>query len=225
VGDDELVDRIIGALTMKNYVLGLAALGAFGLGLAGCGGSNGSLPTFNAAGLATPLPTNPPASAASYVQIELLSRPAVKEVFENFNDHKITNAVEPYAGSPADPLQAEIKAIENTVRPPAGNANFGAALQSILYPNEYIVDLSDTTDKASYLGVETGGATGGKFGGRDPGDDVIAISLGAAFGNTLVKLGVQPEDNEENACIAAENVLQSPAQARTNTFPYLAGPH
>ncbi len=38
-----------------------------------------------------------------------LGRPAVKEVFENFNDHKTTNAVEPYAGSPADPLQSEIK--------------------------------------------------------------------------------------------------------------------
>jgi hypothetical protein len=210
---------------MLKYVLCLAALGALGLGVAGCNSSNSAVPTGTAAGLATPLPTNPPASAATYVQIELLSRPAVKEVFENFNDHKVTNAVEPYAGSPADPLQAEIKATENTVRPPAGNANFGAALQSVLYPNVYIVDLSDTTDKASYLGVETGGATGGKFGGRDPGDDVIGISLGAAFGSTLVKLGVQPEDNEENACISAENVTQSPSQARTGTFPYLAGPH
>jgi hypothetical protein len=210
---------------MTNYVLRLATLGALGLGLAGCNSSNSAVPAGTAAGLATPLPTNPPARTATYVQIELLSRPAVKEVFENFNDHKITNAVEPYAGSPADPLQAEIKATENTVRPPAGNANFGAALQSVLYPNVYIVDLSNTTDKASYLGVETGGATGGKFGGRVPGDDVIGISLGAAFGSTLVKLGVQPEDNEENACIAAENVTQSPTQARTNTFPYLAGPH
>ncbi|MDB5043343.1 MAG: hypothetical protein JWN27_4069 [Candidatus Eremiobacteraeota bacterium] len=210
---------------MLKYVFGLAALGALGLGLAGCNGSNSSVPTVSPTGLATPLPTNPPTGAASYVQIELLSRPAVKEVFENFNDHKITNAVEPYVGSPADPLQAEIKATENTVRPPTGNANFGAALQSVLYPNVYVVDLSNTTDKASYLGVETGGATGGKFGGRDPGDDVIGISLGAAFGSTLVKLGVQPEDNQENACISAENVTQSPTQARTNTFPYLAGPH
>ena len=210
---------------MLKYIFSLTAIGALGLGLAGCGGSNSAVPTVGSTGLATPLPTNPPASAASYVQIELLSRPAVKEVFENFNDHKITNAVEPYAGSPADPLQAEIKATENTVRPPAGNANFGAALQSVLYPNVYIVDLSNTTDRATYLGVETGGATGGKFGGRDPGDDVIGISLGVAFGNTLVKLGVQPEDNEENACISAENVTQSPSQTRTSTFPYLAGPH
>ena len=211
---------------MNKYLIGLA-IAACGVAAAGCS-SSGSTPNpaiIPGGGLATPLPTNPPASSTSYVQIELLSRPAVKEAFENFNDHKTTNAVEPYAGTPADPLKAEIKATEDTVRPPSGAADYGAALQSVLYPNVYIVDLSDTADKASYLGVETGGATGGKFGGRDPNDDVIAISLGAAFGNTLAKLGVQPEDNEENACIAAENVAQNPTQMKTSTFPYLAGPH
>ena len=213
---------------MKNPVLGLVALGALGLTLAACNSSNTtSVPTFSSVGLATPLPTNPPTSTQSYVQIELLSRPAVKEALENFNDHKTTNAVEPYAGSPTDPLQAEIKSTEDTVRPPNSGAgtDFGAALQSILYPNEIAVNLANTTDKASYLGVETGGATGGTFGGRDINDDVINISLGALFGKTLVALKVQPEDNEENYCLSQENVTQNPSQQKSAVFPYLATPH
>src|ERR1700684_3366335 len=100
---------------MKNSVIGLVALGALSLGLAACNGNSsvnltGRGTGTGASALATPLPTNPPASTAAYVQVELLARPAVKEVFENFNDHKTTNAVEPYVGSPAAPLQAGIKA-------------------------------------------------------------------------------------------------------------------
>ena len=202
---------------------------AVAVGLSACNGGSASAPPFNSGstGLATPLPTNPGPSTQSYVQIELLSRPAVKEVFENFVDHKTTNAVEPYAGAPADPLPGEIKAFENTVRPPnaAVGSNYGAALASVLYPNVYSVDLSNTTDKASYLGIETGGATGGKFGGRDLGDDVVNISLGALFGKTLPALGVQPEDNEENNCLSQENITQGASQAKLGSFPYLANPH
>lgn len=218
---------------MKTSIIGLVALGALSLGLAACGNNNNtSLPVLgNGNGLATPLPTNPPTSTQSYVQIELLSRPAVKEALESFNDHKVTNSVEPYAGSPTDPLQSDIAATEDLLRPPSSSAgsDYGKALQKVLYPNEIAVDLSNTTDKASYLGVETGGATGGKFGGRDIADDVINIDLGALFGNTLAKLGVQPEDNEENNCLSQQSAdvktLQRSTQANTGTFPYLSPPH
>ena len=202
---------------MTRSFLGLVALGgALGLGLAARNGGGTTSPPINTG---TKIP--------SYVQIELLARPAVKEVFENFTDHATTNAVEPYAGSPSDPLQAEIASTENALRPPnaALGTNYGNALASILYPNEYAVDLSNVTDKASYLGVETGGATGGKFGGRDLADDVVGISLGALFGGTLPALGVQPEDHEENGCIATENLAQNASQAKSTTFPYLASPH
>jgi Domain of unknown function (DUF4331) len=211
---------------MNKYVFGLAAAATLAIGLIGCNNSRSVPPgPGNNGGLAAPLPTNPPTSTASFVQIELLARPAVKEVFENFNDHKTTNAVEPYVGSPADPLQAEIKAFEDTVRPPKGPLDYGATLATILYPNEIAADLSNTTDRASYLGVETGGATGGKFGGRDLSDDVVGISLGALFGNTLSSLGVIGDDGEENAWLAAEHVAQNPNQAKTTTFPYAAVPH
>jgi len=195
---------------VKTSIIGLVALGALSLGLAACGNNNNtSLPVLGPGnGLATPLPTNPPTSTASYAQIELLSRPAVKEALESFNNHKVTNTVEPYVGSPADPLQNEIMATEDLVRPPnsAVGSDYGKVLQKILYPNEIAVDLSNTTDKASYLGVETGGATGGKFGGRDIADD-----------------------NEENNCISQQSpdvkTLQRPTQANIGTFPYLSPPH
>lgn len=215
---------------MRYPIIGLSALGALAFGLVACNGGTVTTAPFNTTGgggstFASPNPTNPPTSTQSYIQIELLARPAVKEVFENFNDHKTTNAVEPYAGSPADPLQAEIKSFEDTVRPPKAGLDYGATLQTILYPNELVANLGDTTDNASYLGVETGGATGGKFGGRDLSDDVVDISLGALFGNTLSKLGVIGDDGEENACLSNEHVAQNPTQAKGTTFPYAAVPH
>ena len=214
----------------EESVIGLAALGALGFGLAGCNGGIGHAPALNTGSASRDAAADEPddTDRQRIMQIELLSRPAVKEAFENFNDHKITNKVEPYAGSPADPLQAEIKATEDTLRPPkstpGGAADYGAALQSILYPNEIAVNLA-SADKASYLGVETGGATGGKFGGRDINDNVIDISLGAAFGTTLSALNVQPDDGQENNCISKQNVAQAASQQKTGTFPYLAPPH
>jgi hypothetical protein len=216
---------------MKTFIFGITALGALGLGLAGCNGGATNVPPLNTgpSALATPLPANPATPSGAYVQIELLARPAVKEALESFNNHKVTNKVEPYVGSPADPLQGEIKATVDLLRPPKNGADFGAALQGVLYPNEIAADLSNTTDKASYLGVETGGATGGKFGGRDIADDVINIDLGAIFGNTLVALGLQPEDNQENACLSQQSpdvkTLQRPSQASIGVFPYLSPPH
>ncbi|MBV8152356.1 MAG: DUF4331 family protein [Candidatus Eremiobacteraeota bacterium] len=164
-------------------------------------------------------------AAQTYTQIELLSRPAVKELFEKFVDHQTTNAAEPYN----DPtLQGEIQTFTDALRPPNASlgSDYGKALQSVLYPNEMIADVSQT-GKAAYLGNETKGATGGgsTFGGRDLADNVIDISLGAVFGNTLGALGLQPEDNEENNCLTSQHLSQNPSQANTGTFPYLSPPH
>lgn len=195
---------------MKTTLATLVAAGGLGLALAACG--SGSSTNY------TPVPPH-----GTYQQIELLSRPAVKELFEKFVDHQTTNAAEPYN----DPtLQGEIQTFTDALRKPntTVGSDYGKALASVLYPNEYAVDLSQS-GPASYLGIETGGATGGKFGGRAVTDDVIGISLGAVFGNTLSALGVQPEDNEENNCLSAEHVAQNATQVPTATFPYLAAPH
>jgi hypothetical protein len=193
-----------------KQTLGILALGALSLGLASCGGGNS-------------VSTKPVPVTTGYTQIEVLSRPAVKELFEKFVDHQTTNAAEPYN----DPtLQGEIQTLTDALRPPntAVGSDYGKALAGILYPNEMTADLSQA-GVASYLGVETGGATGGKFGGRALTDDVIDISLGAVFGNTLSALKVQPEDNEENNCISKDNVAMNASQAPSAVFPYLHTPH
>ncbi|MGP6159617.1 MAG: DUF4331 family protein [Vulcanimicrobiaceae bacterium] len=190
----------------KSFIL-LATLG--GLTLAACSSGGGS-------------PSTPPAGSNKYVQIERLARPAVKELTERFVDHQITNAAEPYN----DPtLQNSIQTFVNAFRSNGngGTPNYGATVASILYPDEYAVDLSQS-GKASYLGVETGGATGGKFGGRALTDDVIDISLGAVFGSTLSALGLAPDDGNENNCLTKQNVTQRSSQYQSG-FPYLAAPH
>jgi hypothetical protein len=182
---------------------------------AGCSGGSNAPPAPQ------PIPTSP---AGQYTQIERLARPAVKELFERFVDHQISNAAEPYN----DPtLQGEIASFTDALRPPKNGADYGKTLQSILYPDEYTVDLSQTGG-AAYLGNETGGATsstGSKFGGRAVTDDVVTISLGATFGNTLPKLGLVADDGQENNCLSKQNVTQSSTQVPGATFPYVAAPH
>jgi hypothetical protein len=163
-------------------------------------------------------PGPPAPGPASYTQIERLSRPAVKEVFERFVDHQISNAVEPYN----DPtIKTSIQTVEDVLRPPnaALGSDYGKFLAKVLYPDEYAVDVSKTTQ--SFLGYEVAG----NFGGRNPNEDVVGVELSVLFGHTLAVLKLQPEDNEENNCLSAQNVAQLPSQATTGTFPYLAKPH
>ena len=193
----------------KNSILNALTLGGLALSLSACGGSN-----------------NPstPVNHTSYVQFERLARPAVKELFETFVNHQVTNGVEPYN----DPtLQGSIIAFTNTFRASTYGAALGGApggTAGVLYPDELAFDLSQTTP-ASYLGIETGGATspsGSKFGGRALSDDVIDISLGAIFGNTLSALGLIPDDHKEAPCLAEDNVPYD--KSNTDTFPYIQAP-
>jgi hypothetical protein len=189
-----------------------------GFGVAGCGNNGG-----------VTLTPPPPPNVVSYIQIERLSRPAIKEVFEPFQDHQKSNAVEPYA----DPtILADIKTTEDAVRygptgPAAGTPDYGAALQGILYPDEYSVNLAGATpagnDPEYFLSNEVEKA----FGGRAPNDDVIGLELGVLFGNTIPALGLAPDDNKENTCLSAQNIAggENASKKTTGTFPYLPVPH
>ena len=116
-----------------------------------------------------------------------------------FEDHNKTNRSEPYD----DPvLQGQILSFAEMFR----SKQWSQTLQAILYPNVMKADLSQNTTTAAYLGYETGGATGSKFGGRALDDDIIDISLGAIFGNTLSALGLIPDDGKEAPCLAQDNV-------------------
>lgn len=190
-----------------RYKLALLATVLAGAIIGGCSSSAG---VFNpqAPGVA-------PSGSTVYNQIELLSRPAVKEVFELFESHNKTNHAEPYA----DPvLQAQIKSFTLMFRSKQ-NAD---TLQAVLYPNVLKADLSQDVTTASYLGYETGGATGSKWGGRALDDDVIDISLGAIFGNTLSALGLIPDDKKEAPCLSEDNVAYD--KSNTATFPYIQAP-
>lgn len=194
-----------------SYIIGSCA---FALVLAGCGGGSVVAPPRTNP---TTGPTQPP-TTTSYIQIELLSRPAVKEAFESFANHDVTNRTEPYN----DPtLQSSIVSFSENFR----NAATANALASILYPNEMVADLSQNQTTGSYLGTETGGATSATkstFGGRELNDDVIDISLGALFGNTLSALGVVPDDGKEVPCLTTDNVSYD--KSNTATFPYIGSP-
>jgi hypothetical protein len=193
-------------------LLNVLALGAFGFGLAACNGGN----AINTTPVSTPAP-------ATYKQIELLSRPAVKELFEKFVDHQTTNVVEPYA----DPtLQASISGLTDALRPKlaaAGSTDYGAVIASVLYPNWITADVSQTGG-ATYLGYEIT-PNHAAFGGRQLTDDVIDTSLGVVFGKTLVTLGLAVEDNQENNCLTKDNVAMNVSQAPIAAFPYLHAPH
>jgi hypothetical protein len=188
-----------------RYTIAVIAVAVAGAIVGGCT-SNSAISPIG--------PTSPP-TTTSYKQIELLSRPAVKEAFEMFEDHNKTNRSEPYA----DPvLQSQIKSFSELFR----STTWADTLQAVLYPNVMKADLSQNTTKAAYLGYETGGATGSKFGGRALDDDVIDISLGAIFGNTLSALGLIPDDHKEAPCLAEDNVPYD--KSNTDTFPYIQAP-
>jgi hypothetical protein len=194
----------------KRYAFGLAAVALAGAVIGGCTSNSVGFTPGNGGGGGSP-----PPGTASYQQIELLSRPAVKEVFEAFQSHDTTNRAEPYN----DPtLQGMILSFSELFR----DKTTSQTLQAVLYPNVMKVDLSQNTTTASYLGYETGGATGSKFGGRALADDVVDISLGALFGNTLSALGLIPDDHKEAPCLTTDNVAYD--KSNTSTFPYVQSP-
>lgn len=191
---------------IKNILIGAALGGIVALTVSACSGTTDTY--------------TPHGSTAAYQQIELLSRPAVKEAFESFADHDTTNRSEPYSDAT---IQSDIVSFAETV---AGrSATTANTLKAVLYPNEMQVDLSSTATTAGYLGVETGGKVGTTFGGRGLTDDTIGTSLAAIFGNALSALGVAPDDGKESPCLATENLpAAAPAYQASSTFPYAQGP-
>ena len=199
---------------MKKLITSLAAVATLGLGVSACGNNN----TVHL----TPQPT-----AQKYVQIERLSRPAIKEVFEPFQDHQKSNAVEPYADAT---IQGDIKATEDALRPPTAGTDYGATLAAVLYPDEYTVNLAGTAPSGAdpyYFLSEI--ADPGAFGGRAPNDDVIYLELNALFGPLLSELGAIKDDNQEDTCLMSQNIGgqgkpggQNTKKLTSTKFPYLA---
>ena len=186
---------------MKTRIsLSLAGLAAAAV-LTGCGGSSGGFVTQH------------------WAQIDRLGRPAVNEVFATaeLNRHLINNT-----DSPKDDSTQLANDIQMFMTTAAGRSQATTdVVKAVLVPDVLVADLSQTTP--AYLGVETNGATGGKFGGRALSDDIIDISLGVIFGNTVSALGLAPDDGKEIPALTSDNVDDS-GKHYTNTFPYLGPP-
>jgi uncharacterized protein DUF4331 len=198
---------------LKPLVLGVALIAG-----AGC--------THNSA---VPTPRGP----AQYQQIERLARPAIKEAFQNWQNHDATNRSAPTNDAG---LQQAIVSFATTLGRDANHAN---TLAAILIPDEIQADLSKTVGGcgtpnapcAAYLGHETGGATGSTFGGRWLNDDTIKVSLNVIFGSTLSDLGLIADDHQELWCLSDDNLAtgspvgQGTFQTYGATFPYVNTPY
>ena len=199
---------------MRQTIISFVAVYAVVLCTSSCNGGSTSVPGFNTG-----------TGQAQYQQIERLARPAVKELFQQFANHDGTNKTSPWQTPVSgQTLYQEIGSFTTSVA--SRDAAHAATLQAILIPDEIAADLSQS-GSAAYLGVETGGATGGKFGGRGLPDDVIDISLGAVFGNTLTALGLVPDDGKQSPCLTTDNVPNQNAKDNVTptTFPYVGAPH
>ena len=53
-------------------------------------------------------------------------------------------------------------------------------------------------------------------------DDIVDISLGAIWGNTLSALKLVPDDHKEAPCLTTDNVAYD--KSNTKTFPYIQAP-
>ncbi|MBD5635724.1 MAG: DUF4331 family protein [Candidatus Eremiobacteraeota bacterium] len=206
---------------MKKAIASIASIATLSLGLGACGNNGGTVHL-------APAGTGP----QKYVQIERLARPAIKEVFEPFQDHQKSNVAEPYN----DPtIFADIKTTEDALRPPNATlkTDYGATLQTVLYPDEYTVNLAGAAPSGAapyYFLSEI--ADPGAFGGRAPNDDVIYLELSALFGPLLSQLHAATDDLEENTCLSSQNIAgvgkpggQASSKLATATFPYLAAAH
>jgi len=186
----------------------------------GCGGSSSvssAPPKSTVIGLWT---TTSIPNGAAYTQIDRLARPAVNEVFATVanNRHQINDEDSP----PQDQFNLQNDIDGFLVSPCNRSQAIRQVIESVLVPDVMKADLSKT-DSAAYLGVETGGATGGHFGGRKLSDDVVDISLGIIFGNTIPALGLAPDDGNEIPTLTNDNVTDA-GKHFLSTFPYLGNP-
>jgi hypothetical protein len=116
-----------------------------------------------------------------------------------------------------------INDIESFMVFPAGRSEaIRNVIKAVLVPDVMKADLY-SRDNASYLGFETGGATGGKFGGRALTDDVVDLSLGVVFGTIISDLGLAPADGNQIPSLTSDNVGPE-GKHFLPTFPYLGDP-
>ena len=203
---------------MNTNAMKIAGLAAGLLGaalLAGCGSSRKGDSGPQLGTIGTPAPH-------VYVQIDRLSRPAINEVFATVANNR--HAQNHTLDSPIDDKNQLANDIQSFMIGTAGRSQpITDVVKAVIIPDVMKVDLTQQGVPAAYLGVETGGATGSKFGGRDLHDDVIKTSLGIIFGNTIPALGLAPDDGKEIPTLTDDHVPYD--KHVTDTFPYVGAPN
>lgn len=202
---------------MKHILIKTTLLGLAVAALAGCAGSGSS---SNGGTTIALWATTSGKSGAMYLQQDRLANPVVNEVFATVanNRHKINDEAAPVN----DPSELA-NDIQSFMTGTAGRSQaITDVVKAVLVPDTMKADLGEA-GPAAYLGVETAGATGSKFGGRSLTNDVVDISLGIVFGNTIPALGLTADDGKEIPTLTSDNV-GSGGKHFTDTFPYLGAP-
>ena len=155
-----------------------------------------------------------------YAQKDRLARPVVNEVLATvaYDRHKINDEAAP--SEDAEELRYDI--LNFMTFPAHRSAAIRETVAAVLVPDVIRCDLNEA-GPAAYLGVETGGATGSKFGGRALTDDVVDLSLGVLFGNTIPALGLTADDHREIPSLTSDNVDAS-GKHFLPSFPFLGRP-
>jgi Domain of unknown function (DUF4331) len=165
-----------------------------------------------------------------YTQFDRLARPVTNEALATVTDRRHEHNDHDNPTDDANRAEGVITDIDAFLQFPAGRSpQIRRVIESILVPDVMVADLSQS-DHASYLGYEvTQALSGGRkssFGGRALTDDVIDISLGIVFGNTVPKLGLAPDDGAELPPFTTDNVGYDAAVKHTLAeFPYVGTPN
>jgi len=197
----------------------------------------------------TPNGGNTTGQNLTFVQINRIGKPGIKELFLPYAAHDAYNR-----DVPQNDVKNAGPQINTFVTGTAGrSAAVSGYVQSLLLPDALIANLADTSPRGSYLGYETlggikddcTGAAATTFGGRSLTDDVVNAMLGLAFGytattvpapnapnasGTALGLVPAPEDGKEQAGqngrpqLVNQNVSCANKGLMLGSFPYLGNP-
>jgi len=165
-----------------------------------------------------------------YHQLDRLARPVANEGLATVTDRRHEHNDKDNPTDDANPKHGLITDIDGFLQFPAGRSQaIRKVIESVLVPDVMVADLSQF-DQASYLGFEVtqalSGGTKSSFGGRSLTDDVIDVTLGILFGDTIPALGLAHDDGAELPSFATDNVGYNVAAKHTlASFPFVGTPN
>ncbi len=184
--------------------------------------------------------TSASGSNITFLQVDRVGRPGVKELYLPYASHDAFNRA-----APASDIAQTAPLIGTFVTGTAGRTTaISGYVQALLAPDALVANLADPNTNASYLGWETSGqivddctlnlgavsaAQAGAspathtFGGRGLNDDVVSTMLSLAFGNLATTTALTgPTPNVVGAAPAPDDGAEKNG---TNGTPNLTNQH